>query len=279
MRAALALLLALLLAPGARAADDALHTFELRHRPAAEVLPLVRPLLAPGDGASGSGFLLFVRTDPRRLAEIERLLAAIDVAARTLTITVRQGSARELAEAEHGVSARVEIGERATVRLPGREDPSTGVRVGDDNVTYRARSRAQTGGRMLAQTLRVRDGERAYVRLGQSVPHVQRLLALHGRHAVVAQGVVFEEATSGFEVLPRVRGETVHLEIAPCLTLSRSPDGVVTFQELRTAVTTRLGEWIDLSELLGAASEIHREILAAGRTQAQDRQTVLLRVD
>lgn len=92
-------------------------------------------------------------------------------------------------------------------------------------------------------------------------------------------GVAFEDATTGFDVLPRVRGDTVHLEITPRVTTSRAPDGTVTFHELRTVVTARLGEWIDLGETLGSASEVNREILAAGRRESQERHTVLLRVD
>ncbi|BAU48812.1 nolw domain-containing protein [Sulfurifustis variabilis] len=279
-RAGLWLLAAALLpSPALTARAEGVHTIELRHRPAAEVLPLVRPLLGPGDGASGTGFLLLLRTDPQRFKEIERVLATVDVAARNLTITVRRDSTRGTAGAEHGMRGRIHVDDRATVRLPVHDRPSTGVRVGDGHVTYGAQARAGTEDSAFVQTLRVQDGQKAYIRVGQSVPHVHRVLALGGRSVVVGRSVVFEDATSGFEVSPRLRGETVHLEITPRLTTSRTPDGVVTFQELRTTVTARLGEWIDLGEILGAASDVHREILTAGRTQSQERHAVLLRVD
>lgn len=280
MRARTALLTAaLLLSPGIRADADTLHTIELRHRPAAEVLPLIRPLLARGDGASGSGFLLFIRTDPHRLKEIERVLATVDVAARNLTITVRQGSAREIAESRHEMTGHVEIGDRAAVQLPDHAAAPDGLRVRKGNVTYRAQAHERSHDQVRAQTLRVQDGQRAYVRIGQSIPHVQKTLVLGGRSLVLHQGMAFEDATTGFDVQPRVRGETVHIEITPRVTTSRTPEGVVSFHELRTTVAARLGEWIDLGEILGSASDVHREILAAGRTSSQERHSVLLRVD
>lgn len=271
--------LALLLAPATRADADRLHTIELRHRPASEVLPLIRPLLAHGDGASGSGFLLFLRTDPHRLSEIARVLATLDVPARDLTITVRNASAHEVAEMQHGATGRIAIGDRTAVQLPDREAAPDGIRIGEGDAAYRARTRVRTDEKVRAQTVRVRDGHRAYVRIGQSIPHVQKALALGGRSLVLHQSVVFEDATTGFEVLPRIRGETVHIEITPRVTTSRTPEGVVSFQELRTTVTARLGEWIDLGAILGSASDVHREILAAGRTQAQERHSILLKVD
>ena len=55
-----------------------LQTIDLRQRPAEDVIPLIKPFLRPGDGISGSGFTLFVRTDAATLEQIRQMVATLD---------------------------------------------------------------------------------------------------------------------------------------------------------------------------------------------------------
>ena len=59
-----------------------LEIIALKHRSAEEVLPVIRPLLDQGDAASGMNYQLILRTSPRNLEQIRRLLESIDVASR-----------------------------------------------------------------------------------------------------------------------------------------------------------------------------------------------------
>src|SRR5581483_6057260 len=105
----------------------------------------------------------------------------------------------------------------------------------------------------------VQDGNSAFIRTGQSVPAVERVLVLTGqRAAIAASGVRFEEFATGFDVRPRVIGRTVQLEITPRLAGPPSADGTLRFSELRTTVTARLGDWVDLGALVGHRSEVNR---------------------
>ncbi|MDP1996739.1 MAG: hypothetical protein Q8J90_06040, partial [Gallionella sp.] len=67
-----------------------LEIIALKHRSAEEVLPVIRPLLDKNAVASGMNYQLILRTSPRNLEEIKRLLESIDVAPRRLKITVLQ---------------------------------------------------------------------------------------------------------------------------------------------------------------------------------------------
>lgn len=252
---------------------DTLHVIALRHRPAAEIQPLIQPLLRADEGISGSGYQLFLRATDTRRREIEGFVAKLDVAARQLTVTVRHGIVRSEQRARDAVSGTIDIGDRTRVIVPGDNGTHRGLR-------YRGERSTSTTDSAFSQVVRVQDGQRAFIRVGQSAPSVERVLILTGRRAaVVAQGVRFEEFTTGFDVLPRVHGDTVQLEITPRLTSPRSAEGTYRFQELRTTVTARLGEWIDLGLLLGETSDVNRAILQSARSQANERATIALKVE
>jgi len=48
---------------------------------------------------------------------------------------------------------------------------------------------------------------------------------------------------------------------------------------LRTTVTARLGEWVDLGLLLGETSDVNRAILQSARAQGSERSTIALKVE
>ncbi|MFZ1623766.1 MAG: secretin N-terminal domain-containing protein, partial [Gammaproteobacteria bacterium] len=63
---------------------QALEIIELRHRLADDVIPVIQPLVEPGGMLTGSDNKLFLRASPANIAEIRRVVAAIDQAARQL---------------------------------------------------------------------------------------------------------------------------------------------------------------------------------------------------
>lgn len=277
---AVVLLIAGLGVPGMRA--DELHVIELRHRPAAELRPLIQPLLRTHEGISGSGYRLYLRASTARRNEVERLIASLDVAAPQLTVTVRQALARDRREARDAVSGDVEIGGRGRVIVP--DDAAGGSAIGGargrSGLRYRFERRSTTGETAHTQVLRVRDGERAFIRIGRSAAAVERVLVLTGRRAAVrATGMRVEDFTTGFDVLPRVRGATVQLEIVPRLVMAGGDSGTFSFQELHTTVTARRGEWIDLGLLAARSSEVNAVILQSARAHSAERTTILLKVE
>ena len=68
MKALVAVLLALCLAALTVQAES-IATIELQNRPADEIIPLVKPMLGPGDAITGQGFQLFLRAPPDTQAQ------------------------------------------------------------------------------------------------------------------------------------------------------------------------------------------------------------------
>ncbi|MDO8595326.1 MAG: hypothetical protein Q7R45_01765 [Sulfuricaulis sp.] len=253
---------------------------QLKHRPAGEIIPLIRPLLGPEDALSGMDYRLIVRTSDRNLKEIERLLAQLDVAPRRLRITVEQRVADDRDTTTHSVEGEVQIGDKARIKLPEKSRDSRGLVVQKDNLRFRTDQRTTAGRNETTQTVMALDGQRASIRIGQSVPHVKEILALGRRQVLIAQDIELQDVTTGFDVLPRVHGDRVRMEITPRLSTLRDPaTGLADFQELATTVEVRLGEWIDLGTILGHRNEIDRAILESAATESGERRTIRLKIE
>jgi type II secretory pathway component GspD/PulD (secretin) len=277
----IALLVALIavLAPAGVGAEE-MRVIQLKHRPAGEIIPLIRPLLGPEDALSGTDYRLIVRTSDRNLKDIERLLAQLDVAQRQLRITVAQRVADDRDTTTHSVEGKVQIGDKARIQLPEKSSDNRGLVVQKDNLRFRTGQRTTTGRNEATQTVMTLDGQRASIRIGQSVPHVKQILALGRRQILIAQGIELQDVTTGFDVLPRVRGDRVLMEITPRLSTLRDPaTGLADFQELSTTVEVRLGEWIDLGSILGHRNEIDRAVLESAATESGERRTIRLKIE
>lgn len=304
--AALLVALTAMLALAGTCAGEA-HIIQLKHRPAGEIIPLIRPLLGPEDALSGMDYRLIVRTSDKNLKEIERLLAQLDVAQRRLRITVEHRVVDDRDTTSLSVEGEARISDKAWVKLPEKPPDNRGLIVQKNGLRLRADQRTMAGRNETTQTVMVLDGQRAAIRIGQSVPYVKEILALARGQVLIAQDIELEDVTTGFDVLPRVRGDRVLMEITPRLSTLRDPASGLAdfdadhsrsapcgraarvqirsgqicqdFQELTTAVEVKLGEWIDLGTILGQRHEIDRAILESATTESGERRTIRLKIE
>jgi type II secretory pathway component GspD/PulD (secretin) len=280
-------LLALLAGALAHAQQTVLEVVPLRYRTAAEVIPILQPMLAREGSLSGYQGQLVVRTTPANLEEIKRVLAGLDTAPRQLVITVRQDAEAGRSASAAEVSGSVG-GDHGRVTVPGGREPRGGgsvvLRDGDDSVRLNVREGSGSQVDRNTQSVRVLEGREAFVRIGQSVPvrerQVQRSV-VGGR--VVEQTVEttqFREAADGIYVLPRVAGDRVTLDIsAQRESLSGRAHGGTNVQSLVTTVSGRLGEWIEIGGVSRDASAQQSVLLGRAATTARDSRRVLIKVE
>ncbi len=276
----LASLLSMAPAPLTHAAESELRVIPLKHRLADEVVPVVRPLLAPGESVSGMDSRLIVRAAPRTFAQIERLLADIDTPRRNLRISVRHAGESERVQDSQGVSGDMRRGNTRMVVTNGTGGTGVGRAAPDGNLQLHSERRVTTKRDASTQDLTVLDGGRAFLRVGESIPQVQPFLALVGNRVTVMSGIQYYDVTTGFEVEPRVLGERIQLAVTPRLAF-RSNQGTqtVNFQELRTVVTVKPGEWVDLGGTVESTNEVNRQILSTRRSTDNENSRFLIRVD
>jgi type II secretory pathway component GspD/PulD (secretin) len=243
-------LLLLLFAVPAVMAQGALEVITLRHRTVEQVIPVLRPLLEPGGAMSGQSNQLIVRTSPGNLAQIRAALDAIDQPARRLMISVRfdstQRSARTGVETDARISNR---GSSAEMRI----DNSRSTR--DEQADQR---------------IQVLEGGRAVISSGESRPLRQRQVIRGPGGAVLTDNTVIQDASTGFEVVPRLSGNQVFLEIAPQReNFTSGNSGAIRSERMVSTVSGRLGEWIELGG--GSGSSMRTE---SGISSSRDRTTV-----
>jgi len=279
------LLLILLLSGSLHAAEtQVLEVIRLGYRQAEDVIPMLRPLLAPGGTLTGMKNQLVVRTTPSNIAELKRVLATVDAAPRRLIISVRQASGMDTSRDAQSVQGAVGIGDNARVTLPKQRgaagDPTVTVQSGSTRVEGNLANSRSARNDQVTQTMQTLEGNPAFIRTGQSVvvPGAQVIDTPTGRQII--QGGQTVQANTGFYVTPRLSGDRVSLEVATSLQRLRNPaTGAVSGQQIGTVVSGHLGEWIEIG---GVAQSIEREqgqILGRSRDARRDDSRVQLRVD
>ncbi len=97
---------------------------------------------------------------------------------------------------------------------------------------------------------------------------------------VVANVGYYQEVSTGFEVLPGMRGNQVEIEITPKLSFHHGHlVEPVSFHQLSTTVIVGLGEWIDLGSTMGTRNEVARAILEGTTRDSGQGYRVMIKVE
>ncbi|HEU4646863.1 MAG TPA: secretin N-terminal domain-containing protein [Burkholderiales bacterium] len=236
----------LLLAWATALAQGSLEVIELRHTTAERVLPALRPLLEPGGVLTGQRSQLIVRTSPRNLEELRRALAVLDAPARRLMISVRFD--------------RTDVASDSSVEADARIS-NRGSRVEATVADSRA-----SGTERVDQRLQVLEGGRAFIAEGTRRPLQMR------------DGVLIQDIATGFEVVPRVAGSEVILEVAP---QRQSPGAAGSVRALGSATTVRarLGEWVALAGIDEASVREERGLTSRSRRGGESSRRIWVKVE
>ena len=239
--------LAAVLVVGASAAhaQNALEIISLRHRTAEQVLPALQPLVEPGGTLAGQGNQLFVRTSAANLAELRRALEAIDRPARRLQVSVRFDESRDASRRDFGASGRLGSG-------------GSGVEIRTHESSSSAEGRVD-------QRVQVLDGSHATLYLGDSRPVRERRLIQTPAGPVAQDVIVEQDSRTGFDIVPRVTGSTVQVDVA-------SGNGY-------TSASGPLGEWFELGAVARAGNRDDRGIASSRQTVASESRRVWIKVD
>jgi type II secretory pathway component GspD/PulD (secretin) len=258
MKATTNLLLAIV-ASGALA-QGSIEVIPLRHRTAEQVIPILRPLLEPGGALTGQYNQLIVRTSPANLAQIRSALEVIDAPARRLVISVRFDGQEDAAA--RGIEGGARISNRGS---------SVDLRIQD------SRSAADE---RVDQRIQVLEGGRAVIASGETRPLRQRQVIQTPGGPVVQETTVIQGATTGFEVVPRVSGSMVLLEIAPQREqFAPGPPGAIQSERVAGTVSGRLGEWFEIGGSASAVSRQDSGILSSRETQRSGSRRIWVKVE
>lgn len=225
----------------------------LQHRFAEDILPTVQPLLT-GDGTiSGVQNHLIIRTSAENMAEIEQIIAALDVARQNIKITVRRHANTNISNSNTNISVRKRIGNIDVITSDHARNSKSGAQIQLDNGESNTQSNSD-------QFMNVADGERAFISIGQSVPFSQAWVTLTRRYLSVQRTTDFIDINTGFSVRPRSIGMQIEVEITPRIAHINHND-IIDFEALTTTIRVNRGEWLNLGSIMQEKDEVSRNIL------------------
>jgi type II secretory pathway component HofQ len=251
-----------------------LTVIELNTRTAEEVIPMLKPMLAPGGSISGLKDKLVIRTTPANLAELRRILAVVDAPPRRLQITVRQGATARAEELDVEISGSVGS-DGGRVTLP---DSSRGIRgrSGEsqgDGVRVQGNATSSTAARSATQTVQVLEGNSAYIAVGESVP-------VQAGSVGTQEYVEYRDVVTGFYATPRVNGDRVTVALATSSDSVRDRDrGSIQVQRTDTVVSGRLGHWLEVGSISQATDGRDAGIVWYNSGAASDSRRIYIKVE
>lgn len=251
------LLLCICLGPAL--AQDAMETIRLSHRLADQLIPELRPLLAPGGAITGHNELLIIRTTPANLEQLRQVIAALDRPARRLLISVRHAGLTS--HAQSGAAARIEL------------------RPGGSTVQGRVVDSRHNTSENVAQQVQTIEGGRAFIQVGQSLPiPMRQYLPVAGGYAI-SDSIIYRDIGSGFYAQPRLAGDRVTLEIFAANDAPGTVYGSAEQRRIATTVSGRLGEWLPLGGVTQRLDGDGRSLSGYGAASSGESRQVWLKVD
>lgn len=241
------------------AGEVVLEVIPLANRPAFEIVPLLAPLLGNTAQFVDNGSSLLVKTAPERLAEIKAIVSQLDVRQSNLVITVIQSNQ----------TTADELNAAASVQLNGSTDYS--LRSGGRIIGHLYQTQDKNADKNI-QTVRTMEGVPAHIKAGNI--YQGQYSSSYG-YAIATEPI---EATTGFEVIPRLAGQQVVLSVSPWSD-KMNGQGQLEVQNAQSTLRVNLGEWVEIGGA-GESSNGSSNGAFVNTRQTGDRQMhILIKVD
>ena len=254
-------------------AETEFKIITLQHLFARDLLPIIEPMVGADGAANGMNNQLIVRANPERMREIEATVASLDVARVNRKITVKSTNIVQTQQDRTEATGAVKVG-KVTIANDRRSAPNSG-RV---EVERNSSNSSQNSNQFVS----VLDGERAFIKVGQIVPFTQEWVTITRRYIQIDKTTDWREITTGFAVRPRTIGDAnnkqVELEITPRIAKLNS-QGFIDFEDLKTIVNVRLGDWVDIGGTMQTNDDVSRKILGVQSVSSQQQSSLVIKVE
>jgi hypothetical protein len=217
----------------------------LKHRPASEVVAAVKPLVEPAGSVTVMQNQLVVRTTAANLAQVKKVVAALDHETRRLLVSVREDSGAGAVAQGQAYSTRTADGNRAM------------------------------------QQVQVVEGGQAFIQKGLSIAVANPAVAVTATGVVATDNTKFRDLNTGFLVSPHLAGDRVTVDISARrdtqANVGTGP-GSAESHAVVTTVSGKLGEWISVG---GTGQPISGEATDGPRTwsTSSGERRLLLKVE
>lgn len=237
---------------------DRIEVIQLHNRSVDEVIPLVGPMIKPGEAISGTGYKLILRASPETLAEIRRVLSEIDTGLQNLIISVKHGDELQAEQSEATLDAFYD----------SRKGGAISGGFNHDQIYDRSQ---------LNQRVRVLEGGTAYIHTGKAFYTAPANYPPQA--GGVLQGTVRQGVGSGLYVAPRLNGKQVNLEISPYRESLTGYGNTIDTRNASTVISGQLGEWIYIGGVNETQQHNQNGVLSGTRSGTKGKSGIYVKVD
>lgn len=270
------LFLAYLSSASAVLADAVMHleTFNLRNRPASDLLPLVKPFLNPEGAISGQGYKLFIKSTGSNLERISQIIADLDIALKRLRISISTDAGAFDEQEKLQVHAHSEG--MGSSDSPGVQKII--INKGPQHkITTRVYSTAQRSRQPAVQHVQLLEGQWASINTGRAIPIADRRLNSDG---TVTETIRYRNVSSGFKVRAHINGDKVYLTLRPKHEeLSQQGGGNIIVQNIETNLSVNLGQWTEIGGTQQLQKKSEKGILYSTHRQQESERRMFIKVE
>ncbi len=225
-----------------------LEIINLNHRPASDIIPIIKPLLAKGGTLSGEQYVLFINTSAKNLQQLRPVIAMLDADLRQLKMTIMQES--EATMKQHGF--------KISGVLPKK-------------TTAKAYSTRRAENNLRQQQIQVTEGQWASIQTGISVPSISRSKNANG---TITESIQYQTIVTRLKIQPQIIGDKVNLKIE-----SSIGDKVTSkTQRLNTTVRGKLNEWIALGGIRSAVENSSSGFVFSTQRNASSMKQIFIKI-
>ena len=260
MRRFITLVLGLSIAGAAMAQERHLYNYALHHALPEQIMPALSAQLSNGSSITPYQQQLILNVTTAEYRALSELLKQLDVAPRSLFISVRNQNQSSTQREQYGVDGR--IGEGAVQVQSGDGRYQT---RGETRVIVNNGSRQSDGDG--TQQVRAVEGMQAFISAGEMYPLRSDR---YGNRELTP-------VSSGFYATVRIVDNEVIVDIDQHD--DRREGRTIQTQGLQTQVRGRIGSWITLGTLHNAKQNNERDIAAYGHSSATGSTGLAIKVD
>ena len=259
---------------GKLAVAASIHYFDLKNRPAEEVIPLIKPFLEANEAISGDGYQLFIKTNAQRKQEIENLITSIDKAIKTFRITVTNDEFVTSKENNINANVTARSGDaEISVGSNPREEPGISINVDTRKVEDKSDR---------TQFVQVQEGKPAFISRERLhiIPIYSYVQRANGNF-VIEHNQLSPSKQDGFYVVARSIDESsVQISIQSSSSHRQTYQGYGQDQTyVDTTLQVPLGEWFEIGGNTDTRTNDSSGILYRTKKNQQRENKIFLKIE
>lgn len=197
-----------------------LEIISLQHRPANEIIPVLKPLLIKDGSISGENFTIFIQTSDDNLQQLKSLLPVLDIQYRLLRISMMQ----------------------ETPQMMKRYGYLVDDKNKKSNTMIYSTQRKQNNPNQ--QIIQVTEGQWATLQTGTSIPSLSRTTNHDG---TVTESIQYSTVLTRLKIHPVIKGKKLNIEIQ---SQTGNNNNIQDMPVIKSRVSGELGEWIALGGIV-----------------------------